>query len=112
MEAARKQRLRRLVLALDGLILLGSMLVAFILHQALRDVILTLKEPPPFRQYVALAYLAVPVWLLILVFRLDRYVERLMTWSEIIIDLINLHVAGLVALAVILMLTQSVINRS
>src|ERR1051325_5252770 len=105
MEAARKQRLRRLVLALDGLILLGSMLVAFILHQALRDVILTLKEPPPFRQYVALAYLAVPVWLLlILVFRLDRYVERLMTWSEIIIDLINLPVAGLVVLAVTLML--------
>jgi exopolysaccharide biosynthesis polyprenyl glycosylphosphotransferase len=113
MDATRKQTLRRLGLTLDGFIIVASMFVAFWAHGQLREVIPVLKDPPRFHEYAALAYLTLPVWLLlILVLRLDTSFERLATWSEILLDLIKLHIVGLVALSLILFLTQSVINRS
>jgi exopolysaccharide biosynthesis polyprenyl glycosylphosphotransferase len=112
-ETTRKLALRRLLLVTDGAIVLGSMLAAFWLHAVARDVLPLFKDVPRFREYAALAYLTLPVWLLlILVLRLDRTFERPANWTEIALDLLKLHAAGLVALALILFLTQSVVNRS
>lgn len=113
MEAHRKLVLRRLSLLLDAALILAAMLLAYWLHGLLRPRLGFLKVAPSLREYVTFVYLALPVWLLlILVFELDRTFERISSWTQTLLGLIKLDVAGLVALAVLLFLTQITLNRS
>jgi len=112
-ETFRQRALRKLVLALDGLIVVLSMGLAFGLHSVLRDAIPFLKDPPSFNHFATLAYLTLPLFLVLLaVLRLHRVLERPATGGELLWGLIKLHVLGLVGLSVILFATQAVINRS
>ena len=113
METFRKRALRKLVLTLDGLIVVLSMGLAFGLHSVLRGVIPYLKDPPSFNHFATLAYLTLPLFLVLLaVLRLHRVLERPATWGELLWGLLKLHLLGLVGLSVILFATQAVINRS
>lgn len=113
MEATRKVALRRIVLAGDGLAAVLAMVAAFLLHSVLRGVLPLLKDPPRFGEYALLLYLAVPLWLLLVtIFELDRCFERPWRWTGMTVDLAKMHVVGLIGLAVILFVTQSVVNRS
>lgn len=113
MDPSRKAALRRVVLAGDGLIIVASMLGAFVLQGLLRDVLPILKVPPRFSEYALLAWLAVPLWLLLIVaFELDRCFEKPRRSTETAIDLLQMHVVGLIGLSILIFLTQAVVNRS
>ena len=112
-ETFRKRALRKLVLALDGLIVVLSMGLAFGLHSVLRGVLPYLKDPPSFNHFATLAYLTLPLFLVLLaVLRLHRVLERPVSRGELLWGLFKVHLLGLVGLSVILFATQAVINRS
>jgi exopolysaccharide biosynthesis polyprenyl glycosylphosphotransferase len=112
-DPTRKLAMRRVVLAGDAVIIAGSMIAAFVLQGLLRDVVPFLKVPPRFSQYALLAYLAVPLWLLLAVaFELDRAFEKPRPSGEIVIDVLRMHLVGAIGLAVLVVLTQAVVNRS
>ncbi len=113
METFRQRALRKLVLALDGLIVLLSMGLAFGLHSALRQVVPLLKDPPSFNHFATLAYLTLPLFLvLVAVMGLHRVLERPRSIGELVWGLIKLHLLSLVGLSVILFATQAILNRS
>ena len=113
MNKGRRRALGNVVLVADGLMIACAMLLAFGLHAGLRDQISGLRDPPEFKTYARLAYLTLPMWLgLIAVFRLHRCFERTWSRAQLFVDLVKLHLAGLLGLAVLLFGTQSVINRS
>jgi FlaA1/EpsC-like NDP-sugar epimerase len=104
---------RRLILALDAVLVVAAMALSAGLHVVLRDRIVFLREPPAFSSYVLVVYLAVPLWLaLVALFGLDRVFERTWTRFELLVDLIKLHVAGFIALSAAVFFTQATINRS
>jgi exopolysaccharide biosynthesis polyprenyl glycosylphosphotransferase len=107
------RHLRKLLLALDGVSVIVSMLVAAGLHARLRAWVPALREPPRFDEYAILIYLALPIFLgLIVVLGLHRFLERLTTWPQFLWDLVKLHAGALVSLSVLLFFTQAVLNRS
>ena len=113
MSAARKRPLRVLVLVLDAILVIVAMALAAGLHAALRDHVDALKHPPRFDEYALLVYLSVPLWLgLIVLFRLHETFERVWTRTTLALDLLKLHLAGLLALAAAVVFTQTTINRS
>ncbi len=113
MEGTRKQLLRKFVLIADAVAIFVSMLAAYTLHSLLREVLPFLKEPPQFREYAILAYLALPLWLLLVVlFRQHRCFESRWTAARLLADLLKLHLVGLLALSMLLFLTQSIVNRT
>ncbi len=113
MEASRKQLLRKVVLTADAVAIFVSMLAAYTVHALLRDLLPVLKEPPLFRSYASLAYLTLPLWLLLVVlFRQHRCFERRWFKAQLFSDLLRLHLVGLLALTMLLFITQIVVNRS
>ena len=112
-ETFRQRALRKLVLALDGVIVVLSMGLAFGLHSVLRGVLPFLKDPPSFNQFATLAYLTLPLFVVLLaVLGLHRVLERPASRGELLWDLIKLHLLGMVGLSLVLFATQAVINRS
>jgi exopolysaccharide biosynthesis polyprenyl glycosylphosphotransferase len=113
MEATRKQLLRKVVLITDAVAIFVSMFAAFTSHSLLRDLLPFLKEPPQFRHYAILAYLALPAWLLLVVlFRQHRCFENRWTAAQLFFDLLKVNLVGLLALSMLLFLTQSIVNRT
>ncbi len=117
MEATRRRAIRKVVVVSDGLVIVVSMVAAYVLHATLRQFefasFLDLKDPPSFQHCAALAVLILPLWLsLVVLFRLHRCFERLWSWGRIFFDLIKLHAVGLVGLSLLLFLTQLIINRT
>ncbi len=117
MDASRQAVLRRLILAIDGILILAAMVLAYLAHGVLRasggpfrDL---LKAPPRFEAYAALAYLILPLWLsLIALLGLHRFQERRWGQLDLLWGLLKLHGLGLAALSVVAFLTQTLINRS
>ncbi len=113
MEVTRKRLLRKVVLVTDAVAIVVSMLAAYGLHTALRGILPFLKEPPQFRYYAVLAYLALPLWLLLVVlFRQHRCFELRWSAARLFSDLLKLHLVGFLALTMLLFLTQAVVNRT
>ncbi len=109
----RRRSLRPVILAVDALLVLIAMGLAFGAHVALRASFAELREPPAFEAYAGLVVTALPLWLVLIVsLGLDRVAERAFTRWTLIRELGKLHVAGLVGLTVVLFLTRGVINRS
>ncbi|MCP4606856.1 MAG: sugar transferase [Proteobacteria bacterium] len=113
MEKRRKKALRKIIYILDALIVVLSLLFAFMLQNVLRDVLPLLKSTPHVSEYVLVAVFTLPLWLgLMPVFRLQQVFERLWTPTQIAAQLVKHHLTGLIVLTVVLFLTQTVVNRS
>jgi len=113
LETTRQSALRRVVLITDGALVGASMLVAHQAHGLLRDQFGVLKQLPPDSTYMAVALSALPIWLLLTAYLgLHRMMDRSWTGAELVGRLVALHVMGLVALSLVLYLTQAVVNRS
>jgi exopolysaccharide biosynthesis polyprenyl glycosylphosphotransferase len=110
---SRDRPLRGVILVLDALLVVAAIALAAGLQATLRDHFGVLKAPPAFREYAAIVYLSVPLWIaLTVVFGLHRMFERVWTRAALLWDLVKLHLAGMVGLAVAVFFTQSTINRS
>jgi exopolysaccharide biosynthesis polyprenyl glycosylphosphotransferase len=113
LDSRAKTALRTLVLCLDAVLVVAAMGLAVLLHSLLRDLVPALRAIPSLQSVTRLAILVLPLWVaLISLFGLDRVHERVWTRRQLVAGLAKLHAVGLVALTVILFLTQIVINRS
>jgi exopolysaccharide biosynthesis polyprenyl glycosylphosphotransferase len=113
MSGSRERPLRGLILVLDALLVLAAITLAAGLHAALRDHVSVLKQPPRYREYALIVYLSVPLWLFLsAALGLHRTFERKWTRWSLAVDLIKLHIAGLLGLSAAIFLTRSTINRS
>jgi exopolysaccharide biosynthesis polyprenyl glycosylphosphotransferase len=112
-DTRRSSGLRLLVLIGDAALVVASMGAAFGGHGLLRAVIPQLRAPPAVQEYAAVAYLALPLWLALVVgLGLHRVFERPWTRLQLFGALVRLHALGLVGLGLALFITQSTINRS
>jgi exopolysaccharide biosynthesis polyprenyl glycosylphosphotransferase len=83
------------------------------LRSALSSAIPAFKAPAPFQEYALLTYLAVPVWLiLVVVLGLSTTFEHPLRPSALVTRLLRHHVAGVVSLSAVQYFSQSVVNRS
>ncbi len=113
LHARKTTALRNLHLVLDAGTLLASMVIAAGLQPVLRQWLPVLRGVAAFSQHATLVYLTLPLWLaLIVILRLHQSFEQVWNPWELAVRLVKLHFAGLVGLALIQFLTQSVINRS
>ncbi len=113
MQDSPKQPISRLVLILDGVVILLAAALAFFVHATLSRWFDILKDPPAVGTYALLLFLSAPLWLAFVpVFGLDRMVDRVWKRWELLLALFKLHTVGLIALSFILFLTQIRFNRS
>lgn len=113
MSASRERPLRGLILVMDAVLVVTAIGLAAGLHAALRGSIPALKQPPRYREYALILYLSVPLWLFLSAsFGLHQVFERKWTRLGLLIDLLKMHVVGLLGLSAAVFLTQSTINRS
>jgi exopolysaccharide biosynthesis polyprenyl glycosylphosphotransferase len=113
LETRRKTTLRTTIYVLDAIVILLSFVLAFVAHSTLHGSLSFVKTPPEFHIYALVASFTLPLWLIIVpVFRLQQIFELMWTKSQLSIQLIKHHLTGLIALSVILFITQTVINRS
>ena len=98
---------------LDGLLVVASMLFAALAHALLYEYTSFVKRPVPQQTYAVIAYAMVPTWLVLVAWlRMHRTFERAPSQPQLIVDLLKLHALAVVALAVALFVTQTVINRT
>lgn len=113
MQSFQAQSLRRIHLAIDAVAIVSAMSLAAILRPTLRAWFPFLRELVEFSQYATLVYAALPLWLaLVVAFELHTSFERVWPPTELVGRLLLLHGAGLMSLALLQFLTQSVVNRS
>lgn len=113
MPASRDRPLRGVILVLDALLVMAAIALAGGLHVALRDYVPALKRPPGYREYALIVYLSVPLWLFLsAALGLHQVFERKWTRFALFIDLLKMHVGGLLGLSAAIFLTKSTINRS
>jgi len=113
LKSARTSALGRVILVVDGVLVLASMLVAYLGHVGLRQVTAWVKAPPPLAACATLAFFALPLWLVLIAhFDLHRSLDHAYSRWELLVGLAKLHASGVIGLSVMLFLTQQVINRS
>ena len=89
------------------------MATAASLHPLLRSVIPAMRALPQFQEYALLVYLALPLWLsLVVALRLHRSFEVVWSHGALLLALAKLHAVGLVGLTLIHFFAQTTINRS
>ena len=104
---------RRLMLVMDAASIALAMVLAAMSHAALRSHVSILKYPPPLEQYLLIAYLTMPMMLsLVVLFGLHRQFERPFRCWAMVWDLLRLHAASLIGIAMLVFLTQVRLNRS
>jgi exopolysaccharide biosynthesis polyprenyl glycosylphosphotransferase len=109
----RSVGLRNLQLALDALSVSLGMVTAAQLHPSLLPLVPGLKQAAGFSEHALVAYLVLPLWLaLVVVVGLQRTFEHPLSLAELLAKLIKLNVFGLLGLAFLQFLTQSIVNRS
>lgn len=113
MQSTHRQASRRVLIVLDALSIVVAMVAAMAVHSMLRQQFAGFKSPPAVELYLLLAYLTLPMWLaLAAVLGLYRQLERAMSPVVLLRDLLQLHVFGLLGLALLIYLTQIPMNRS
>ena len=113
MQASPKRSINRLVLVLDGAVILLSAGLAFLVHGKLNRWLEVIQDPPAFGTYALLLFLSAPLWLAFVpFFGLDRVVDRVWSRWELLLALFKLHAVGLISLSFIIFLTQVRFNRS
>jgi exopolysaccharide biosynthesis polyprenyl glycosylphosphotransferase len=113
MDHEKQFALRRLLVLMDALVITMSMVLAVATQAALRARFEAFKDLPGTPQVLLIALLTIPLMLsLVAVFGLHRQFERPFRAQAILCDLLKLHVASLVGIALILFLTQVPLNRS
>ena len=89
------------------------MFTAFGTHALLRPWVRQMRDLPALHEYAAVAYLALPLWLVLVgTFELHRVFDRQWSQWELTTRLLRMHAVGLVGLLVILFITQATLNRS
>jgi exopolysaccharide biosynthesis polyprenyl glycosylphosphotransferase len=112
MDDARQSALRRVTLAVDAVLLVASLVLAYLAHGALRPLVAALKHPPEPADYAVLLFLVTPMWLVLeTVLGLHRLFERRWGRFELLVELLKLHALGFLAVTGMLFLTNSVLNR-
>ncbi|MDH5676954.1 MAG: exopolysaccharide biosynthesis polyprenyl glycosylphosphotransferase [Myxococcales bacterium] len=105
--------LRKLHLALDAAVVLCAMWAAAAVQPQARALIPDMQALVSFHEYALLSYLALPLWLLLVVgLGLHHSFEEPLGPAELFVRLLKLHLGGLLGLALIHLLTRSVVNRS
>ncbi len=90
-----------------------SMVMAGLVHGALRHHFPALKDPPALEQYLLVAALTMPLMLgLSVTMGLHRQFERVFDIWLALFDQVKLHLASLLGIALIVFLTQVKLNRS
>jgi exopolysaccharide biosynthesis polyprenyl glycosylphosphotransferase len=113
LEANILKAARRILVILDALSLVIAMIAAMTIHSLLRQHFAGFQAPPAIDLYLLLAYLTLPLWLaLATVLGLYRQIERPLAPAALFRDLLQLHVFGLLALSLLIYLTQILLNRS
>lgn len=113
MEKSRYSALRKIIYVLDAFTVILSLILAFLIQLNLRAFVPFLSKTPHFGEYALVAFLTLPFWLiLVYVFRLQRIFEKMWSLAEIAVQLVKLHLTALVVLAIVLFLTQTIVNRS
>lgn len=105
--------MRRLVLTLDGGLLILSAIGAFFLHESLRQILPWLREAPNVGSYGTLLMVCLPAWLVVeKLLGVDRFFEKVSRATELLVETIRLHIWGFLVIASVLFLSQSILNRS
>lgn len=113
MHASQTSGLRKLHLALDVVAILASMGLAVLVQQRMQTLLSFVKDLPLFSDYAGLAYLALPLWLVLIVaFDLHTTFERPRPPGALLADLAKLHLVAFVAISVVQFTTQATVNRS
>ncbi len=114
MDTRKTISLRLFVLVVDGVMIVVAMFLAYIVQDLLRGVIPQLKRPPRYEDYAFIAYLALPLWLLLLrFFRLDRVLERQDDLLSLLGTLIKVDAFGVALLSLAVFATKTTeLNRS
>jgi exopolysaccharide biosynthesis polyprenyl glycosylphosphotransferase len=113
MDNDRQSARRRLMLLMDALSITLAMLLAAAAHAALRSRFAIFKDPPSAEQYLLLAYVTMPMMLvLVVLFGLHRQFERPFRPWRVLWDQLKLHGTGFIGIALLVFLTQMRLNRS
>ncbi len=113
LRASRVAGLRRLQRLIDALLVLLSMLAAGAVQPLLVGLVPGVKLPSSFGDQALVACIVGPLWVaLAVVVRLDRTFEEPLPHSELLARLLKLDAAGVLGVALVQFLTQSVVNRS
>jgi exopolysaccharide biosynthesis polyprenyl glycosylphosphotransferase len=105
--------LRGLVLRTDALLVILAMAGAYLLHALLHNTFGFLRAPAGPSGFILLAYLAIPIWLVLVpVFRLDRFLELRWSWLQTGFRLAQHHLLGFALLSAVMFASQIVVNRS
>lgn len=98
---------------MDGVLLVGALFAAALLHQLARSFFPFVLEVASPEHLVVLPVLIVPVFLFLLAsLGLHRIHERPVTTWELIVALLKVHFLVFIVLAALLFLTRTVLNRS
>jgi exopolysaccharide biosynthesis polyprenyl glycosylphosphotransferase len=104
---------RRLLVLMDALVIALSMVLAVATQATLRERFEVFKDLPGTPQVLLIAMLTMPLMLsLVAVLGLHRQFEQPFRAHATVCDLLKLHVATLIGIALILFLTQVPLNRS
>lgn len=105
--------LRGLVLRVDALMVILAMASAYLLHAAVYNVSGLVRAPANPSGFILLAYLALPIWLLLVpVLRLDRFLELRWSLPFMTFRLAEHHLLGFGLLSAVTFISQIVVNRS
>jgi exopolysaccharide biosynthesis polyprenyl glycosylphosphotransferase len=109
----RSQALRGLILRCDAILVIAAMSGAYALHALFRHTLGFFQAAAGASGFVLLAYLALPLWLLLVpLFRLDRFLENRWSFWRIAFRLVQLHLLGFASLTAVTFVTKTVVNRS
>src|SRR5262245_7707213 len=113
MDHQRQFAHRRLMLLMDAITIALSMVLAALLHTALRHWFDIFKDPSPFKEFLLLAYLTMPMMLgIATLIGLHKQLERRFELQSLLWDLLRLHAYTLLGIALLTFFTQFALNRT
>src|SRR4029450_6590543 len=113
MDHQRQFAHRRLTLLMDAITIALSMVLAAVLHTVLRRWFDVFKDPSPFREFLLLAYVTMPMMLgIATLLGLHKQFERRFELHSLLWDLLRLHAYALLGIALLTFFTQFALNRS